>query len=93
MQACTLLTGAQRLEKKHTYLVTLNQDIAEDKVLARFSYAHPFYDNSVIEAQKKWDRISGVDRIHYCGAYWFNGFHEDGVKSALRACQSLGVTP
>jgi predicted NAD/FAD-binding protein len=82
----------QRLEKKHTYLVTLNQDIAEDKVLARFSYAHPFYDNSVIEAQQKWDRISGVDRIHYCGAYWLNGFHEDGVKSALRVCESLGVT-
>lgn len=83
----------QRLEKKHTYLVTLNQDIAEDKVLARFSYAHPFYDNSVIEAQHKWDQISGVDRVHYCGAYWFNGFHEDGVNSALRVCESLGVLP
>jgi predicted NAD/FAD-binding protein len=83
----------QRLEKKHTYLVTLNQEIAEDKVLARFNYAHPFYDNSVIEAQKDWHRISDVDHIHYCGAYWFNGFHEDGVKSALRVCESLGVQP
>ena len=25
-------------------------------------------------------------RTHYCGAYWGWGFHEDGVVSALRAC-------
>ena len=27
---------------------------------------------------------------HFCGAYWFNGFHEDGVRSGLRVCQTLG---
>jgi len=27
--------------------------------------------------------ISGHDRIHYAGAYWRYGFHEDGVLSAL----------
>jgi len=24
--------------------------------------------------------VSGVNRTHYCGAYWFYGFHEDGLK-------------
>jgi predicted NAD/FAD-binding protein len=79
----------QRLEKKHTYLVTLNQDIDHHQVLARFSYRHPLYTTAAIAAQEEWATISGVDRLHYCGAYWFNGFHEDGVRSGLRVAAML----
>ncbi len=32
-------------------------------------------------------------RTHYCGAYWGWGFHEDGVVSALRACERLAPGP
>ncbi len=82
----------QRLNKKHTYLVTLNEPIDETKVLARFNYHHPAYDMRLLEAQEGWSGISGSNRLHFCGAYWFNGFHEDGVRSALRVCSSLGVS-
>lgn len=83
----------QCLSKRHTYLVTLNDEVARDKVLARCRYQHPAYDAQLIEAQNRWSSISGVNRLHFCGAYWFNGFHEDGVHSALRVCSALGVTP
>ena len=33
--------------------------------------------------------ISGHNRTHFCGAYWFNGFHEDGLRSGLRVAQAL----
>jgi predicted NAD/FAD-binding protein len=79
----------QRLDKRHTYLVTLNQEIDERFVIERFDYTHPIFTTAMIEAQNRWQEISGVDRIHYCGAYWFNGFHEDGVRSALRVCDML----
>ena len=79
----------QRLEKRYTYLVTLNQEIDDSHVLARFTYSHPVYTTGAIAAQKQWHRISGVANIHYCGAYWFNGFHEDGVRSALRVRDML----
>jgi len=79
----------QRLNKKHTYLVTLNQDIDEQHVLGRFTYSHPVYTKAAIAAQQQWHTISGVKNIHYCGAYWFNGFHEDGVRSALRVVKRL----
>lgn len=79
----------QRLNKQHTYLVTLNQDIDPQYVLGRFSYSHPVYTTGSIEAQNKWHQTSGTDRIHYCGAYWFSGFHEDGVTSGLRVCNML----
>ncbi len=83
----------QRLAKRHTYLVSLNQEVAQDKVLGRFSYAHPMFNPAAIEAQGQWQTISGRNHVHYCGAYWFNGFHEDGVRSALRVCRALGVEP
>ncbi|MGB3212898.1 MAG: FAD-dependent oxidoreductase [Desulforhopalus sp.] len=79
----------QRLQKKHTYLVTLNQDIPEKHVLKRFTYNHPIYTLGSINAQQQWHKISGKRNTHFCGAYWFNGFHEDGVKSALRVCAAL----
>lgn len=76
-----------------TFCVTLNktEDIAPDKIIKTFNYAHPVFTRSAVAAQGRFSDISGKNRTHYCGAYWFNGFHEDGVKSALRVCDSFGV--
>lgn len=79
----------QRLQKQNTYLVTLNQEIDERHVLGTYHYSHPIYTRESIQAQQQWHTISGRDGIHFCGAYWFNGFHEDGVRSALRVCKSI----
>lgn len=86
----------QRLTKKHNYLVTLNpetvhENIDDKHVIKRIDYSHPVFDKAMIKAQSKWSSISGNDmHTHFCGAYWFNGFHEDGVRSGLRVCQALG---
>jgi uncharacterized protein len=55
-------------------------------------YEHPLYTRDAIRAQERWDAISGVRHTHFCGAYWFYGFHEDGVRSGLRVADALGVT-
>ena len=81
----------QRLQKRHNYLVTLNQDIDEAQVIKRIDYTHPVYNTDMVAAQGEWSRISGHHHTHFCGAYWFNGFHEDGVRSGLRVCQALGA--
>ncbi len=87
------MTRLQSLPTQHRFLVTLNDGgrIDERKVLQRFVYDHPVFDGDAIRAQQLHARISGVDRTHFCGAYWSYGFHEDGVKSALRVCRDLGV--
>jgi len=54
-------------------------------------YYHPHYTHDAIRAQARWKEISGVNRTHYCGAYWSYGFHEDGLNSALRVARTLGV--
>jgi uncharacterized protein len=79
----------QCLDLKHTYLVSLNQHIDERHILGEYSYDHPVYSPESISAQEQWQSISGIDKIHYCGAYWLNGFHEDGVRSGLRVCKML----
>ncbi|WP_201557859.1 NAD(P)/FAD-dependent oxidoreductase [Psychrobacter sp. 72-O-c] len=83
----------QRLTKQHNYLVTLNRDIDPAQVIKSIGYSHPVFDKAMIAAQSQWSRISGSGlHTHFCGAYWFNGFHEDGVRSGLRVCQALGST-
>ncbi|MGP4716615.1 NAD(P)/FAD-dependent oxidoreductase [Psychrobacter sp. T6-6] len=81
----------QRLTKKHNYLVTLNHDIDDKQIIKSIDYSHPVFDLTMVDAQTKWSNISGAGlHTHFCGAYWFNGFHEDGVRSGLRVCQALG---
>jgi uncharacterized protein len=83
----------QSLPVEENYCVTLNANgsIRPEKVLRKFVYHHPLFSLESIRAQQGWKKISGVNRTHYCGAYWFYGFHEDGVNSALRVAAALGV--
>ena len=83
----------QSLASEERFLVTLNraEAIDPDRILRRISYAHPIYTAEGVAAQGRWDEISGRRRTHFCGAYWRWGFHEDGVWSALRACERLGA--
>jgi predicted NAD/FAD-binding protein len=83
----------QSLRVPEDYCVSLNASASIDpsKVLRRFVYHHPIYNHRAIQAQKRWNEISGPNRTHYCGAYWFYGFHEDGLNSATRVSRALGV--
>ena len=83
----------QSLGVPENYCVTLNADsiISPTKVVKSMVYHHPRFDGQAIAAQSRWSEISGRNRTHYCGAYWFYGFHEDGVRSALRVAEALGV--
>lgn len=83
----------QRLSAPHTFCVTLNDSdsIAPDKILGRYRYTHPSFTLAGQAAQARHMDISGAARrTHFCGAYWGNGFHEDGVWSALRVASGLG---
>ena len=84
----------QRLTAKNTYSVTLNNtsEIDKSKILGQYRYSHPQYSADMVNAQQRRSEICGVDNLHFCGAYWYNGFHEDGVVSALDVCKRFGET-
>ena len=77
----------QGIKAPVTFCVTLNHAYAirPEKIIQRFQYSHPVFTPESIEAQKRHAEINGAYRTYYCGAYWRNGFHEDGVVSALTA--------
>ena len=88
------LNRLQGIDSATPVLVTLNRDDAIDpeKVLARMDYAHPVLDPAAVRAQGQRAGINGARRTWFVGAYWANGFHEDGVRSAVETCRALGVT-
>jgi uncharacterized protein len=83
----------QSLGVKEDYCVSLNTNGAVDKstILRNLVYHHPLYTREAIRAQQRWAEISGRHHTHFCGAYWFYGFHEDGLNSALRVARALGI--
>ena len=84
----------QGIDSDTTFCVSLNQTAAIEpsKILARFQYAHPQYSLAGTAAQARWEELLGAQHTYYCGAYWANGFHEDGVVSALRVARAFGET-
>ncbi len=77
----------QNIQSLEPILVTLNHTdfINPAKVIKRLKYMHPVYTLNGVAAQARHAEISGPNLTAYAGAYWLNGFHEDGVASALNA--------
>ncbi|MBD2859198.1 FAD-dependent oxidoreductase [Spongiibacter sp. KMU-158] len=84
----------QGIDSPETFCVSLNQDtlINPDKILGKYCYAHPHINATTIAAQQRRHEICGVQHTHFCGAYWYNGFHEDGLRSAVDVVKRLGVS-
>lgn len=76
-------------------IVTLNPVVAPapDKVLGSFQYEHPLLDHAALRAQQQLPGIQGRRRTWFAGAWTGYGFHEDGLKSALRVVADFGVRP
>ncbi|MDJ0806999.1 MAG: FAD-dependent oxidoreductase [Gammaproteobacteria bacterium] len=88
-----LLNRLQRLPFTTPVMVTLNPPagyLPEDEI-ARFHYDHPVLDQKAIDAQHKLGRIQGLNKAWFCGAWTGYGFHEDGLKSALRIMGDFDV--
>ena len=78
----------QGLDTRETYCVTLNDEsrINPGKIIRRIAYQHPIYTRESVAAQARQAEINCA-RTFFCGAYWRNGFHEDGVVSAQNAVE------
>jgi uncharacterized protein len=88
-----LINKLQPLPFKTPVVVTLNPAREPDpaKVLAEFDYAHPIFDGPAIAAQQKLAEVQGENGVWLAGAWGSYGFHEDGLKSALRVVNGLGI--
>ncbi len=90
-----LLNQLQRLDVSTPVIVTLNPAVEPnpEKVLRSFDYEHPVFDQAAIDGQAALSDIQGKNRVWFAGAWSGYGFHEDGLKSALRVASGLGAQP
>lgn len=85
------MNNLQPISGNIDYCVTLNLSdrIDPNEVIYEQNFSHPVFTASGLRAQQRHAQVSGVNRTHYCGAYWRWGFHEDGVWSGIRAAESV----
>jgi uncharacterized protein len=90
-----LLNQLQNLDTKKAVIVTLNptNEPAAEHILAKFSYDHPIFDQAAIDSQKNIASIQGIKNTWFAGAWTGYGFHEDGLKSALRVLKQFNAAP
>jgi predicted NAD/FAD-binding protein len=87
------LNRLQRLGTDEHYCVTLNrtEEIDPERVIMRTVYDHPLYTLDTLRGQQEVEALNGDRHTLYAGAHLGNGFHEDGLASAVRAAARLGV--
>ena len=75
------------------YLVTLNPErpLAEGTSLRKMVYTHPVYTTKSLATQPELPKLNGPRRTYFAGAYFGNGFHEDGLNSGIAAAGALGA--
>ena len=81
----------QGIDGPVNYVVTLNpaRAIPRERILYETTYAHPHYRASSVDSHALLPQIQDRAGIVWAGAWSGYGFHEDGLKSALRAVQVL----
>jgi predicted NAD/FAD-binding protein len=85
----------QGLDAPETFCVTLNHTDAIDpaRIIDTYHYSHPVFTPEAVAAQARQREINQGNRTSFCGAYWRNGFHEDGVVSAINALEHFDEDP
>lgn len=81
----------QNLQTPRPLIVTLNPEIEPKRIHDQASFAHPQFDAAAMAAQARLGEIQGRGGVYYAGAWTRYGFHEDGLLSALRVAQAMGI--
>ena len=84
----------QPLETEHDFFVTLNstREIDPSLIWDEVVLRHPVYDAAALAAQDIVKTMNGANNTWFCGAWLANGFHEDGIKSAVEVVEAMRAT-
>ena len=83
----------QSIDMRTPLFVTLNpvQPIDPALVFDTHVFEHPIFTREAIDAQTQIPGLQGKQNSWFCGAYTRYGFHEDGLSSAVKVAESMGV--
>jgi len=85
------LNRLQPLPFRQPVLLSLNplQAPFDERVIARFDYEHPIFDQAAVAAQRRLRNIQGRRNTWFAGAWTAYGFHEDGLRSGLAVADDI----
>ena len=87
------MNSLQPIPHDDPHFVTLNttREIKQELIYDQVTLRHPVFDLAALQAQKSVPRINGKNATWFCGAWTKNGFHEDGLSSAVDVAQALNA--
>ncbi len=87
------MNSLQPIPMDDPMFVTLNATsaIREELIYDQATFRHPVYDSAALAAQDTVRAINGQNRTWFCGAWMRNGFHEDGLSSALEVAEAIAA--
>ena len=75
----------QNLKCRKNIFVTLNFDnIKKKNIIKKITYEHPVFTRPLKSINKINLNAQGINNVWFAGAWLGYGFHEDGIKSALK---------
>lgn len=87
------MNSLQPIPMDDPIFVTLNNNgtIRDELVDDVASFDHPVYDLPAIKAQAQVRGFNGQNNTWFCGAWMANGFHEDGMASAVTVADAINA--
>ena len=85
------MNSLQSIPEDDPHFVTLNTNrtIREELIYDRVTLRHPVYDLAAWDAQGKVHAMNGTRNTWFCGAWLRNGFHEDGLATAMEVVDAM----
>jgi predicted NAD/FAD-binding protein len=85
------MNSLQPIPENDPHFVTLNTTrlIREELIYDECTLRHPVYDLEALAAQETVRDMNGTHRTWFCGAWMKNGFHEDGLGSAVDVVDAI----
>lgn len=85
------MNSLQPIPMEDPHFVTLNtkRPIREELIYDQVTFRHPVYDLAALAAQEEVRAFNGTNRTWFCGAWMKNGFHEDGLASAVDVVEAI----
>lgn len=85
------MNSLQPIPMDDLHFVTLNnkREIREELIYDQVTLRHPVYDMGALAAQKQIAEMNGLRNTWFCGAWMRNGFHEDGLATAMTVVDAI----
>lgn len=85
------MNSLQPIPMDDPHFVTLNtkRTIREELIYDQVTLRHPVYDLEALAAQDEVRAFNGTKNTWFCGAWMKNGFHEDGLSSAVDVVEAI----